>query len=124
MICHVINAIIYVSYCLIAVWSHMLVMTSRHCTRCLSCLIGTCRVIAWNALRQDVGVTDGHGSLAGSRRVVLPLVVSLSLLSTRPIRMSYHLVSMSWQSSGLQQGVGRLDVVRRSLAGRRRIVSR
>ena len=79
---------------------------------------------SWNALQQDVGVTDGHGSLAGSRRVVLPLVVSLSLLSTRPIRMSYHLVSMSWQSSGLQQGVGRLDVVRRSLAGRLRIVLR
>ena len=31
---------------------------------------------SWNALQQDVGVTDGHGSLAGSRRVVSPLIVS------------------------------------------------
>ncbi len=36
---------------------------------------------SWNALQQDVGVTDGHGSLAGVQRVVSPLAISCSLSS-------------------------------------------
>jgi hypothetical protein len=52
--------------------------------RYLSChRVSLCYGRRGNALQQDVSVTDGHGPLAGGRRVVSTLVVSFSLLGTR-----------------------------------------
>jgi hypothetical protein len=84
MICHVINAIIHKLLSCCGMVSHvgddrpslypLAIMFDRY----LSCnRVSLCS--SWVALQQDVGVTDGHGSLAGSRRVVSPLSVCLSL---------------------------------------------
>jgi hypothetical protein len=70
----------------IAVWSHMLVVSIRHCACCLSCRYRC--VIAYHlCYGRRVGrcsrlsVTGVHGSSAGSRRVASLLIVSCVVTS-------------------------------------------
>ena len=110
--------LLYISYCLVAVWSHMLVMTSRHCTRWLSCLIGTCRVIAYHCAMVVVecaaaGCRCDRWTWFASRWSTSRVAVSRLVLSARyaSSRSSANCIAVSCvPSSHVMCHVHRLEV--------------